>query len=101
MKLHEHIHIESAKAYIEKFESSFDEYVDSLAGIIITSGPETAKSVVQALVNSYHDLGKGVGPLEIPHFNTLMMLAKITGATLEHSTENESLNILKPTNPST
>lgn len=100
MKLHEHIHSESVKACIESFESSFAEYVDRLAGIVITSGPELAKPVVQALVNAYHDRGEGVGPVEIPNFNTLTMFVKITGATLERSSENENLNILKPTRPS-
>jgi len=100
MKLHNHIQIESVKAYIESFESSFEAYVDRLAGIVITSGPEAARPEIQALVNAYHDSGKGVGPVEIPNFNTLVMLAQITGASLERSSENESLNILKPISPS-
>jgi hypothetical protein len=100
MTLRDQLHIESATAYIERFESRFEEYVNDLAGVFDESGPEAAKPAVQALVNAYHDLCKGVGPVEVRNYNTLVMLVTITGATLERSSENESLNILKLKSPS-
>ncbi|MBS0351603.1 MAG: hypothetical protein JSR33_10565, partial [Proteobacteria bacterium] len=80
--------------------NSFEDYVDELGGIIATVGPVKAKPVVQALINAYHELRKGIEAYRIPHFNTLMMFIKITGASLEHSGENESLKILQSSIPS-
>lgn len=100
MTLRDQLYIESATAYIERFESRFEEYVNELAGLYYVSGPEAAKPAVQALVNAYHDLYKGTCPVQVRNYNTLMMLVKITGATPERSSENESLNILKLKSPS-
>jgi hypothetical protein len=93
MNLPDSIRVQSAQAYINRFENSFEEYVNQLAGIIASAGSVAAKPAVQALVNAYHEMGKEIGGCT-PHFNTLMMFIKITGASLERSEENENLNIL-------
>ena len=100
MTIRDYIRTQSAQTYIDRFENSFEDYVDELGGIITTAGPAAAKPVVQALINAYHELGKEIGVYCIPHFNTLMMFIRITGASLEHSGENENLNILRSSIPS-
>lgn len=84
MNLSEHIATESMKAYIARFEHEFADYVDQLAGIVVVGNPGDAKPVVQQLVNAYRSANKW-GAVEIPRFNTLMMLIKITGASEQHS----------------
>lgn len=100
MAIHDDIRIQSAQHYIDRFENSFEDYVDELAGIVATANPELLRPAVQALINAYHELGKEISPIYIPHFNTLMMFVKITGARLEHSGENENLTILRSSIPS-
>ena len=86
MTLREHIATESAKYYIALFEEEFVDYVDQLAGIVAVGSPVDAKPAVQQLVDAYRSVKKW-GPVEIPHFNTLVMLIKITGASEQHSSE--------------
>ncbi|MBC3883759.1 hypothetical protein [Undibacterium griseum] len=86
---------DAAHSYISRFEEDFATYIDEIASIIVQTDPSAGKHPIQALVNAYHDLGKTLGPTEIPNFNTLTMLVRITGATMEHSGQNESLAILE------
>lgn len=88
MTLSEHIAAEATKAYIARFENDFVNYVDRLALIVAVGDPVDARPAVQQLVNSYRSLRKW-GAAEIPHFNTLMMLIKITGASEQHSGKTE------------
>lgn len=99
MTIYDNIRVQSAQTYIDRFENSFEDYVDELGGIIATAGTVAAKPIVQALINAYHELGKEINAYRVPHFNTLMMFIKITGASLEHSGKNESLSILQSSIP--
>jgi hypothetical protein len=88
----------SAEHYVDKFENNFIEYVGGIASVIYFSGPAAAKPAVQVLVNAYHELGLNIflrSQLTSSHVNTLHMFVLITGASLEHSGENESLKILE------
>ncbi|SDG83474.1 MULTISPECIES: hypothetical protein [unclassified Duganella] len=87
-----------AEYYVDWFENRFEEYVGDFARVIVLNGQATVgRPMIQALVNAYHDLGYGITPLRLSpaHINTLHMLVLITGASLEHSGENEGLNILE------
>jgi hypothetical protein len=42
MTIRDHIRTQSAQAYIDRFENSFENYVDELGGIITTAGPAAA-----------------------------------------------------------
>jgi hypothetical protein len=95
MALLNRIKEQEATHYISEFENRFESYVECLALLIVQKDPASVKPCVQALINSYHELGKEISPINIPHFNTLMMFLKITGASLGRTNENESLNILK------
>lgn len=95
----EHSRRTSAEHYVNQFENHFNEYVGGIASVIFLNGTTTAaKPMIQALVNSYHELGRSISPLTVPtssHFNTLQMFVLITGASLEHSGEDESLKIIE------
>ncbi|MBB5610584.1 MULTISPECIES: hypothetical protein [unclassified Janthinobacterium] len=96
--LSEHLKRTSAESYVERFENEFDNYVGGIASVIALSGTAAARPSIQALVNAYHDLGRIPSPLTVPspaHFSTLQMFVLITGASLAHSGEDESLKILE------
>ena len=101
--LAEHLKRTSAESYVDRFENEFDNYVNGIASVIVLNGATAAaKPAIQALVNAYHDLGKSPSPLTVPssaHFNTLQMFILITGASLAHSGEDESLKILEQARP--
>ncbi|MCU6501995.1 hypothetical protein LPN04_29805 [Rugamonas sp. A1-17] len=99
--LAEHLQRMDAESHVERFENEFLEYVGGIASVIVLSDTAaTAKPSIQALVNSYHDLGREISPLYMTasHYNTLRMFVALTGAQLEHSGENESLKILEQAN---
>ncbi|WP_373991913.1 hypothetical protein [Duganella sp. BuS-21] len=97
--LAEHSERLSAEAYVDRFENHLEDYVGDVASVIVLSGTAAAaKHSIQALVNAYHDLGRKISPLtaQTPaHFNILQMFVLITGASLEHSGQNEGLKILE------
>ncbi|MGK5024846.1 hypothetical protein [Janthinobacterium sp. RB2R34] len=82
MSLSDHLKAEATKAYIASFENEFVDFIDRLAGIVAVGDAADARPIVQQLVNAYRTEKKW-GAVEIPHFNTLIMLIKITGASEE------------------
>ncbi len=99
--LAEHHQRMNAESHVEQFENEFLEYVGEIASLIVQGGTATAaKPSIQALVNSYHDLGREISPISMSssHHNTLLMFVALTGAKLEHSGENETLNNLEQAN---
>lgn len=96
--INQHARRLAAESYVDRFENRFEDYVGGVATVIHLHGSATAaRPTIQALVNAYHDLGREVSPLHLSpsHFNTLRMFVLITGASLEHSGEDEGLNIIK------
>jgi len=96
--INDHTRRLAAQEYVDQFEHHFENYVGGVASVIHLRGDAAfAKPIIQTLVNAYHDLGIAITPLRLPsaHLNTLHMFVLITGASLEHSGEDESLNILK------
>ncbi len=90
----EHFRVMGADNIIDEFENNFENYIDGLSLLIVMGGIEKIKPVIQSLVNAYHERKEGCSPIQ-PHYNTLMMLVKITGASLKHSGENESQKIME------
>ncbi len=82
--------------YINDFEKNFVEWVEGLSRIVAAGGEvQDMRSTIQALVNAYHEENNGLDPAEVPNFNTLYLFISISGASNEHSGENENLKILE------
>jgi hypothetical protein len=86
--------------YINKFENNFVEWVEGLSRIFTSKGEgegevQDMRPAVQTLVNAYHEEKGGLGPVEVPNFNTLSLFISISGASKEHSLNNESLKNLE------
>jgi hypothetical protein len=82
--------------YINNFENNFVKWVEGLSGIVAAGGEvQDMRPAVQTLVNAYHEEKGGLGPVEAPNFNTLHLFISISGASKDHSGENESLKILE------
>lgn len=82
--------------YINNFENNFVEWVEGLSRIVAAGGEvQDMRPEVQALVNAYHEEKSGLGPVEAPNFNTLHLFISISGASKDHSGENESLKNLE------
>lgn len=81
--------------YINSFEEDFETWVNQKSSIAIGEfGAETLKPAVQALVNEYHEVKGAFSPVDIPNFNTLKFFVSFSGASEEHSNQNESIKIL-------
>ncbi len=84
------------KRTIERFEKKFPEWVDEICGVVAKNKRfERLKPIVQLLVNAYHEEKGGIDPIKVRNFNTLKVFISISGASENHSGENEGLNILE------